>query len=87
MTSDDRQLTVPQFTALKAAARKITMLTAYDYTAAQLVDAAGVEGILVGDSLGDGRPGPRQHAARDVGGDDLSCRNGRPGGAAGADGR
>ncbi len=28
------------------------MVTAYDYTMAQLVDAAGVDGILVGDSLG-----------------------------------
>src|SRR5271157_5555639 len=36
---------------MKAAGRKITMLTAYDYSAAQLVDAAGIEGILVGDSL------------------------------------
>ena len=51
MTDDDRQITVPQFTAMKAAGRKITMLTAYDYATAQLVDAAGIEGILVGDTL------------------------------------
>jgi 3-methyl-2-oxobutanoate hydroxymethyltransferase len=51
MNSEDRQITVPQFTAMKAAGRKITMLTAYDYALAGLVDAAGVEGILVGDSL------------------------------------
>ena len=51
MTTDTQQITVPQFTALKAAGQKITMLTAYDYPTAQLVDAAGVEGILVGDSL------------------------------------
>ena len=50
--SDDRRLTVPQFTALKAAGKKISMLTAYDYTMAKLLDGAGVEGILVGDSLG-----------------------------------
>ena len=36
---------------MKAAGRKITMLTAYDYAMAGLVDAAGIEGILVGDSL------------------------------------
>ncbi|MGO8689627.1 MAG: 3-methyl-2-oxobutanoate hydroxymethyltransferase [Thermoguttaceae bacterium] len=51
MTTDARQITVPQFSALKAAGQKITMLTAYDYPTAQLVDAAGIEGILVGDSL------------------------------------
>lgn len=37
--------------AMKGAGRKITMLTAYDYALAGLVDAAGVEAILVGDSL------------------------------------
>ncbi|MEM6798750.1 MAG: 3-methyl-2-oxobutanoate hydroxymethyltransferase [Planctomycetota bacterium] len=46
-----KQLTVPKFTAMKAEGRKITMLTAYDYTMARLVDSCGVEGILVGDSL------------------------------------
>ena len=51
MTSDDRQVTVPQFTAMKAAGRKITVLTAYDYATARLVDSAGIECILVGDSL------------------------------------
>jgi 3-methyl-2-oxobutanoate hydroxymethyltransferase len=45
-------MTVPKFTALKASGRKISMLTAYDYTTASLLDAAGIEGILVGDSMG-----------------------------------
>lgn len=36
---------------MKAAGRKITMLTAYDFPMAKLVDAAGIEGILVGDSM------------------------------------
>jgi 3-methyl-2-oxobutanoate hydroxymethyltransferase len=45
------QLTVPQFTSRKAEGAKLTVLTAYDYTTAKLVDACGVEGILVGDSL------------------------------------
>ena len=45
------RLTVPKFSAMKASGRKITMLTAYDYTMAQLVDQAGVDGILVGDSM------------------------------------
>ena len=49
--NDPQQITVPQFAAMKTAGRKITMLTAYDYAMAGLVDAAGVDGILVGDSL------------------------------------
>jgi 3-methyl-2-oxobutanoate hydroxymethyltransferase len=52
MPAEDARITVPQFTALKSAGQKITMLTAYDYAMAGLVDAAGIEGILVGDSLG-----------------------------------
>jgi 3-methyl-2-oxobutanoate hydroxymethyltransferase len=52
MSSENVQITVPGFTALKAAGEKITMLTAYDYAQAALVDAVGIEGILVGDSLG-----------------------------------
>lgn len=51
MHREPQQITVPQFAALKSSGRKITMLTAYDYALAGLVDAAGVEGILVGDSL------------------------------------
>lgn len=46
-----QRITVPQFTAFKAEGRKISMVTAYDYPMARLVDAAGVEGILVGDSM------------------------------------
>jgi 3-methyl-2-oxobutanoate hydroxymethyltransferase len=45
------RITVPQFTAFKAEGRKLSMVTAYDYPMARLVDAAGVEGILVGDSM------------------------------------
>src|SRR5690606_30441493 len=45
------RLTVPKFVALKAAGKKICMLTAYDYTMARLLDQAGVDSILVGDSM------------------------------------
>ena len=51
ISPNEKQITVPQFAAMKAAGQKITMLTAYDYAMAGLVDAAGIEGILVGDSL------------------------------------
>lgn len=46
-----KQITVPQFTAMKREGRKISVLTAYDHTMAALLDEAGIEGILVGDSL------------------------------------
>src|SRR5712691_7579139 len=45
-------VTVPDFLAAKARGVRLTMLTAYDYTMARLLDAAGVDGLLVGDSLG-----------------------------------
>jgi 3-methyl-2-oxobutanoate hydroxymethyltransferase len=45
------RITVPEFTGFKRDKRKISMVTAYDYAMAKLVDAAGVEGILVGDSM------------------------------------
>lgn len=51
MPSPASRITIPKFRAMKAAGEKITMLTAYDYTMAGLVDAVGIEGILVGDSM------------------------------------
>lgn len=51
MPAADRPMTAPDFAAAKGQ-RKLTVLTAYDYTTARLFDAAGVDAILVGDSLG-----------------------------------
>lgn len=48
----DRPVTTATFRARKAASQRIVMLTAYDAASARLVDAAGVDSILVGDSLG-----------------------------------
>ena len=45
-------VTVLDFARWKAEGRKISMLTAYDHTTARLLDAAGVDSLLVGDSLG-----------------------------------
>jgi 3-methyl-2-oxobutanoate hydroxymethyltransferase len=45
-------MTVPDFLTAKSRGVRLTMLTAYDYTMARLLDAAGVDGLLVGDSLG-----------------------------------
>jgi 3-methyl-2-oxobutanoate hydroxymethyltransferase len=46
----NRRLTVPEFTALKGR-RKLTLLTAYDYPMARVLDQSGLDAILVGDSL------------------------------------
>jgi 3-methyl-2-oxobutanoate hydroxymethyltransferase len=46
-----QRMTVPKFAALKGSGRKIAMVTAYDYPFARLVDEAGVEAVLVGDSM------------------------------------
>jgi 3-methyl-2-oxobutanoate hydroxymethyltransferase len=46
------KLTVPDIIAMKKAGEKITMLTAYDVSFARMLDGAGIEMILVGDSLG-----------------------------------
>lgn len=44
--------TVQDFLKRKAEGRKITLLTAYDYPFGQIVDEAGIDAVLVGDSLG-----------------------------------
>jgi len=46
------KITAPDLTAMKGKGQKIAMVTAYDYTFARLLDEAGVDCLLVGDSLG-----------------------------------
>jgi 3-methyl-2-oxobutanoate hydroxymethyltransferase len=50
--AESRPVTAPDFAQAKARGARLTMLTAYDYTMARLLDAAGVDALLVGDSLG-----------------------------------
>ncbi len=49
-TEDSRKVTTHRLTEMKARGEKISMLTAYDYTMAALIDQAGMDVILVGDS-------------------------------------
>ncbi len=44
-------MTVPRFPAAKAKGTKLSVLTAYDFPWAGIFDAAGVDAILVGDSV------------------------------------
>jgi 3-methyl-2-oxobutanoate hydroxymethyltransferase len=47
-----RPITVPDFLAAKMRGQRLTVLTCYDYALARLLDGAGVDALLVGDSLG-----------------------------------
>jgi len=51
MTEKVRPITVPSFMEAKSAGRKLAMITAYDFLWAGIFDQAGVDAILVGDSL------------------------------------
>src|SRR3970040_1310979 len=46
------RITVPDIQALKSRGEKIVMLTAYDFPSARIAEEAGVDMVLVGDSLG-----------------------------------
>ncbi len=46
------RVTVPDIRSARESGRRIVMLTAYDYPTARILDAAGVDILLVGDSLG-----------------------------------
>ena len=50
LTTDSKKITTQSFREMKQRGEKITMLTAYDFTMAAIVDSSGVDCILVGDS-------------------------------------
>jgi 3-methyl-2-oxobutanoate hydroxymethyltransferase len=49
-TDNARKVTTRRFIEMKARGEKISMLTAYDYSSAKILDEAGIDAILVGDS-------------------------------------
>ncbi|QKK03468.1 MAG: 3-methyl-2-oxobutanoate hydroxymethyltransferase [Pseudomonadota bacterium] len=49
---DSHKVTVPELARMKTRGEAVVMLTAYDASFASLIDAAGVDCVLVGDSLG-----------------------------------
>lgn len=50
LVSDNRKVTTHRFIEMKQKKEKISMLTSYDFTTAGIVDRAGIDGILIGDS-------------------------------------
>ena len=50
LNTDIKKVTANKFVAMKRQGEKISMLTAYDFTTATIIDGAGIDGILVGDS-------------------------------------
>ncbi len=52
MPIETKPVRVPDLLAMKQRAEKIVALTAYDFTMARILDRAGVDILLVGDSLG-----------------------------------
>src|ERR1700733_3151337 len=52
MTAMPKKVRVPDLALMKQRGERIAMLTAYDATMARLFDQAGVDLLLVGDSLG-----------------------------------
>lgn len=47
-----KKITIPDIIKMKQAGQRITMLTSYDFPFTRLIDGAGVDVILVGDSVG-----------------------------------
>ena len=53
---EQKKITTHTLLEMKRAHEPISMITAYDFSMAKIVDAAGIDVILVGDSASGGRP-------------------------------
>lgn len=57
LVDDDRKVTTHRLIEMKRQGKKIAMLTSYDYTTAMIVDNAGIDVVLVGDSASNVKAG------------------------------
>ena len=64
LVSDTRKVTTHRFMEMKQKGEKISMLTSYDYTMAGIVDKAGIDAILVGDSASNVMAGNHRPSVR-----------------------
>ena len=53
--------TIDDLTAMKGRSEKFASITAYDFSFAKLIDSAGIEMVLIGDSLGNVIQGSQHH--------------------------
>jgi hypothetical protein len=77
----DKKVTVLDVAQAKAEGRKLVMCTAYDYPMGLLADQAGMDMVLVGDSLGMVVMGLERHRGSDHGGHDPPHQGGGAGAA------
>lgn len=69
MINSNKKRTILDFLAMKKGGEKITFLTAYDATFVKILDEAGIDGVLVGDSLGmviQGKPNTLEVTVEDI---------------------
>ena len=69
---DIKRVTTHVLQEMKRNNEKISMLTAYDYSIAKIVDQAGIDVVLVGDSASNVMAG-HETTAYNIGPNDLSC--------------
>ena len=70
---DIKRVTTHVLQEMKSQNEKISMLTAYDFSIAKIVDQAGIDVILVGDSASNVMAGHENYFAYYSGSNDLSC--------------